>query len=228
MSSALRSILRPLVSSQAVLRAAPLAATQQRSFSQTMPRNSALTSKTGQTGVAVLGTGLAAYLVSKEILILHAETVVIASLGIVTYALIKKVGGDVAASLDERAKTIQDNLSAGRVARIQHLETEIAEQESIKNMMPALGEIFNINRELNNASRELAYRSEKHEAREAAIKQLNEIVQIEAAMRAEEQSELVRQLEREVLESIKGQEGAIIEKCIQDLKALGQKQAAAK
>lgn len=217
---ALRSVLRPL----GALRAAPLALTQQqRAFSQITPRHNVLASKTGQTGAAVLGGGLAAYLISKEILILHAETVVIASLGLVTYALIKKLGGDVAASLDERAKNIHDALNQGRSKRIQQLEAEIADQESVRNMMQGIGEIFTINRELNNANRELIFRTEKHEAREAAVKQLNEIMQIEAAMRAEEQSELVRQLEREVLESIKGQEGVIIDRCISDLKSLSQR-----
>ena len=42
-------------------------------------------------------------------------------------------------------------------------------------------------------------------AREAAVKQLNDMVQIEAAQRAEEQEELVKTLEAEVLASLKGQ-----------------------
>jgi hypothetical protein len=40
----------------------------------------------------------------SQIIIFHYETVVVASVAGVTYLLIKKVGGDIAAMLDERAK----------------------------------------------------------------------------------------------------------------------------
>lgn len=50
-----------------------------------------LADKTGKTGAAVLTAGLGAYLVSQEILILHNETVVVASVGAVTYGIMKKV-----------------------------------------------------------------------------------------------------------------------------------------
>jgi F-type H+-transporting ATPase subunit b len=63
-----------------------------------------LDAKTGNTGFALLSGGVAAYLLSKEILIFHAETVVVFSIGAVTAALIKNFGKDIAASLDERSK----------------------------------------------------------------------------------------------------------------------------
>lgn len=64
---------------------------QHRSLQTSTPATSLLEGKTGQTGAAVLGTGLAAYLVSKEVIIFHAETVVVAAIGAVTYGVMKNV-----------------------------------------------------------------------------------------------------------------------------------------
>ena len=74
---------------------APLAvrsvASSTRALRTAAPAASLLSDKTGQTGAAVLGGGLAAYLVSKEVIIFHAETVVVAAIGAVTYGIMHKV-----------------------------------------------------------------------------------------------------------------------------------------
>ena len=106
------------------------------------PNASFWSSKTGKTGLPLLGVGAAAYLISQEVggrrarivkcfcclgrglvlgrliwggwrarqltlpqvLIFHYETIVVASVFGVAYVGIKKLGGGVAAALDERAK----------------------------------------------------------------------------------------------------------------------------
>ena len=125
-------------------------------------QNDLLESKTGKTGAAALGLGLAAYLASKEvstrrlrqaveapiptwannrvafeltvcrlqILILHNESVVVASIAAVTYGLMKYAGPDIAATLDERAQGIHTSLEQGRKARIAAIEAEIEAQVS--------------------------------------------------------------------------------------------------
>lgn len=215
--------LRALTRASGLVRAAPAvtrAVPTVRQLSQTPRPQNLLTEKTGQTGVAVLGAGLAAYLISKEIIVLHAETVVVASVAGVTYMLMKKAGPGIAAALDERAKAIADSLSVGKIKRIQKLEDDIKEQENIKSELQCTGEIYDINRELNNMQRELEYRVNKQAARDAAIKQLDEMVRISSEQRAAEQAELVAKLEKEVIEALKGQESALLSKCVQDLKKL--------
>eukprot|EP00054_Salpingoeca_dolichothecata_P015512 m.89573 g.89573 ORF g.89573 m.89573 type:complete len:220 (+) comp21528_c1_seq1:2-661(+) len=205
---------------RASTRAAPVtAAVANRNFSTT-PTPRFLSEKTGQTGATVLGLGAAAYLLSKEVVILHSETVVVVSMAGVTYGLVKYAGGEVAAMLDERAQNIHNNLSQGRNNRIAALEAEIATQEGIKEMLNSVDEIYDIHRELNAMEREVAFRMDKKSARDAAVKQLTEIIAIEASERANEQKELVAQLRADVLAGLKGQESAILQKCIQDLTTL--------
>ena len=119
---------------------------QQRQISQSLPARSALTSKTGQTGLAVLGAGVAAYLLSKEILVLHYESVVVASVAGVTYLAIKKAGGSVASALDERAKSIQETLTVSRTKKIDQLQQDIADQKSNLQLVDSVQEVFDINR----------------------------------------------------------------------------------
>lgn len=63
-----------------------------------------------------------------QILILHNESVVVASIAAVTYGLMKYAGPDIAATLDERAQSIHTSLEQGRKARITAIEAEIEEQ----------------------------------------------------------------------------------------------------
>eukprot|EP00051_Salpingoeca_urceolata_P032857 m.17788 g.17788 ORF g.17788 m.17788 type:complete len:280 (+) comp5547_c0_seq1:1837-2676(+) len=222
-TSLLRAGLRAVRPASATLlraaRPAAAAPVQERFLHQT-PQNNFLEGKTGQTGAAVLTAGVAATLLSKEILILHNETIVVASVGLVTALLINKVGGSVGAALDDRAKNILDTLGASRTARIEALEAQIQEQEETLATISGIPEIFEINRHLADMSRELSYRTERKATRDAAVEQLEGMLKIETAELAQEQADLVNQLEAEVVASLKSQEDAILAKCITDLKTL--------
>ena len=61
------------------------------------------------------------------------------------------------------------------------------------------------------------------EARDAAEKQLRDILQIEGALRKQEQDNLIAALERDVVASIKGSEAVVLNKCLSDLRSLAQR-----
>jgi hypothetical protein len=63
-----------------------------------------LESKTGKTGALVLGAGLTAAAFSKELLILHNESVVAGCFFAALFTLYRVVGGSVNDMLSERAK----------------------------------------------------------------------------------------------------------------------------
>eukprot|EP00730_Choanoeca_flexa_P003460 TRINITY_DN11416_c4_g4_i5.p1 TRINITY_DN11416_c4_g4~~TRINITY_DN11416_c4_g4_i5.p1 ORF type:complete len:222 (+),score=89.58 TRINITY_DN11416_c4_g4_i5:52-717(+) len=219
------SLVRAARATATKLSAAPMAVTATRGLKMTAPQQSdLLESKTGKTGAAVLGLGLAAYLASKEILILHNETVVVASVAAVTYGLMKYAGKDIAATLDERAQNIQTGLEQGRKARIAAIEAEIEEQQALKASVDNIGEIFDINRELNDMTRELTYRQQLHAVRNEAEDHLTQMYNLESSLRQSEQNEIVNWIEAEVLASLKGQEDAIMKQCITDLEALAKAQ----
>lgn len=195
-------------------------AIQQRNLSWTLPKSNLLASKTGNLGTGLLGGALAAYLISKEIIVLHYESVVVLSMGTVTYLAIKKAGGGIGDMLDDHSKGIYTTLKESRTKRMAQIEADIAEQKAVPSMLEGLGEFFNVNREINDIAREIEFRTHKQEAYSAAIKELNGVIKLEASERAREQADLVNALEAAVLAGLKGQEGAILKQCIADIEKL--------
>eukprot|EP00056_Hartaetosiga_gracilis_P013885 m.234090 g.234090 ORF g.234090 m.234090 type:complete len:218 (-) comp13912_c0_seq9:279-932(-) len=197
---------------------APLTAT--RALQTSAPRQDLLMSKTGQTGAAVLTAGMAAYLVSQEVIILHNETVVVAALGAVTYGLIKNVGGSIGAQLDERAQNIYNAINAGKNARIAALEAEIENQKAVKASFEGIADFFDAVRTYEDVKRELAFREEKLNVYNDAVTALDRMVSVEASVRAKEQAEIVNWLMAEIPKSLVGKEDAILENCITELDAM--------
>ena len=74
----------------------------------------------GTTGAAVLGLGLGAAAVSKEIIVLDADVLAGGFLAGVSYVLVKKAGPSVIEALDNRAKGIHTTMSEGKM---EHFET---------------------------------------------------------------------------------------------------------
>ena len=96
-------------------------------------------------------------------------------------------------------------------------------QKATPDQLAAVGELFDISRELDVMNREITFRQAKHDTAAAALKELTDFVKIESEVKNAEQAELVAQLEAEVLQGLKGQEGAILKQCIADLDALAAK-----
>ena len=96
-------------------------------------------------------------------------------------------------------------------------------QKATPDQLAAVGELFDISRELDVMNREIAFRQGKHDTAAAALKELTDFVKIETEVKNAEQAELVAALEASVLEGLKGKEGAILKQCIADLDALAAK-----
>eukprot|EP00043_Microstomoeca_roanoka_P005102 m.53588 g.53588 ORF g.53588 m.53588 type:complete len:220 (-) comp12811_c0_seq1:1338-1997(-) len=213
---ALRSLAR--VAASPVQRTALVAS--QRSLKTTPVPQSLVSEKTGKTGAAVLTAGLGAYLLSQEVIILHHETIVVASVGAVTYGIISKAGKDIGAMLDERAQGILDSISAGRKAQIAALEKQIEQQKKLKTSMEGVPDFFDAVREYEAMRRELAFREEQYAAYQNTLGQLENMISIESSVRAREQNEIINFLTAEVPKALKGKEDAILNKCIADLQQL--------
>eukprot|EP00041_Stephanoeca_diplocostata_P001196 m.19069 g.19069 ORF g.19069 m.19069 type:complete len:216 (-) comp11702_c0_seq1:168-815(-) len=202
------------------LRATPLASgVARRALSTTKPALM-MEKSTGQTGLAaVVGLGALAA-ISQEILILHSESVVVGSLGLMTYVLYKKAGPVIAESLDAPGKAVLENMSVGKNAKIEALTAQLEEEKMVPAKLAGLKDLFEVSRELNAMTRELEYRQTKHATAAAALSELNLVVKIENDVRAQEQASIVKELEEAVLSGLKGMEKDILNQCVADLDAL--------
>ena len=72
-----------------------------------------LNERTGETGAAVLGVGLLATGISKEMIVLDADVVAGASLFICASVLGKKLSPAIIKALDDRAKNIHSTMNEG-------------------------------------------------------------------------------------------------------------------
>eukprot|EP00911_Craspedida_sp_UC1_P000852 UC1_evm1s648 len=140
--------------------------------------------------------------------------------------MIQKAGGMISESLDERATTILDALNVGKNQRVAALEAQIASAEEEKQSLKGFEEVFAVHRELNDMNRELTFRMQQHNARDAVEKQLNDFVALESAVRQAEQAEIVAQLEADVMTVLSGKSDDILKKCVADLTDLSKAQKA--
>ncbi len=65
-------------------------------------------------------------------------------MGLVGYFLYKKAGGAVGSALDERSKQIYDSLSKAKQDGIKSLESKLAEEKAVPEMMSSLTTIFEV------------------------------------------------------------------------------------
>lgn len=177
--------------------------------------------KTGDSGKWCLGIGLGAYILSKEYLIIHDETLLAVVLLSTVAWLYKKVGPMVGAMLDDYAQEILDQLNQGRVAKMAHLEEEIKLQESVEPMLKVGKDVFEILRENNAMELELEYRSRIHHVYNEVKKRLDYQVELEDLKKQLEQEHIVSWVKNAVIKSITPQqEKQTIVQCIKELKAL--------
>eukprot|EP00040_Diaphanoeca_grandis_P038240 m.256110 g.256110 ORF g.256110 m.256110 type:complete len:218 (-) comp34068_c0_seq1:263-916(-) len=191
-----------------------------RQFSQSHVVKSEVSKFTGQTGLAVGGVGLGAFLMSKEIIVIHSETVVVVALGIMTKVLYDKAGPGIAEFLDGRSDGVLGSMSEGAVAKKNGVEEALAIAKATPESLSGVADLFDIARELDAINRELAFRDVQHDTRNAAVKELEDFIKIESDVKAAEQSEMIAALQFEILNGLKGQEGAILKQCVADLAAL--------
>ncbi|XP_065838388.1 ATP synthase F(0) complex subunit B1, mitochondrial-like [Oscarella lobularis] len=177
--------------------------------------------KTGKSGPWVLGAGLAAYAVSKEILIIHSETLVVASVLGVGYYLMKRVGGPLSEYLDQSSQEILETMNSGRVAQMRDLEECIEAEKNVEDIYSIRKDIFDILKQNNVIALETEYRRRQAQVASEVTKRLNYQVDLENLERRLEQDYIVDYVEKAVKASITPQQEAdTLNQCISDLRSL--------
>jgi len=181
----------------------------------------ALHEKTGETGKFVLGTGLAAYALSKELLIIHDETVLALVMGGTILWLVRMTGKGIAEYLDGYSKGILDMFQEGRDKSMENITQAIEDEKAVEGMLECRKDIIEIMRENNAMALELDYRNRLHEVAREVKKRLDYQYEIEALERKIEQEHIIDWVEQQVVKSITPQqEKESINQCVKDLKAM--------
>ncbi|CAB4005307.1 ATP synthase F(0) complex subunit B1, mitochondrial-like, partial [Paramuricea clavata] len=177
--------------------------------------------KTGESGTWCLGIGLGAYILSKEYLVLHEETLLAVVLLSTMAWLYKKAGPTVSQLLDDYAQEILEQLNQGRIAKMAQLEEEIKLQESVEPMLKVGKDVFEIIRENNVMELEHEYRSRLHQVHNEVKKRLDYQVELEDLKKRLLQEHIVTWVKDAVIKSITpAQEKQTITQCIKELKTL--------
>eukprot|EP00127_Corallochytrium_limacisporum_P006125 Clim_evm74s218 gene=Clim_evmTU74s218 len=180
--------------------------------------NNVMSQKTGQTGGILFSGALGVYLFSKEILILHSETVVLGCFGAFVYLVYSKAGDGIREFFTTRAADIENELSQARFAavdgikeQIESLQYNVAAEELTKDS-------YQIAQDANEMAAELAVRLSKHEYRNQAVKYLDFLIETEKSEARKEQDELVAYVEDAVRKGMTPKiEEENLELCIKQL-----------
>jgi hypothetical protein len=138
--------------------------------------------------------------------------------------LYNKAGPSVAASLDERADSIEASLSIAKADKIAELTAAIAEEKTVPDSLAAISEIFAINKEVAKMSAEVAYRTDLAANEEAVHKELNFLMAVENETKNAEKQLLIDQIVAGVLAGAAAEEDAILKGCVANLSALSASQ----
>ncbi|CAH3104512.1 unnamed protein product [Pocillopora meandrina] len=183
--------------------------------------SSLLKEKTGETGHKLLAGGFLTYILSKEILILHDETLLAVVMFGTMYWVYLKVSQPVADFLDSYSQGILARFNGYKEKRIEMLTSTIEEASQVEYLHSARTDIVEIMRENNAMSLELKYRNRLHEVAREVTKRLDYQAEIEAFHQRNAQAHIVDWVEKEVVKSISPQlEKESVSQCIRDLKAM--------
>ncbi|KAJ7331764.1 hypothetical protein JRQ81_013944 [Phrynocephalus forsythii] len=177
--------------------------------------------KTGVTGPYMLGTGLALYMLSKEIYVINHETIVsLCFLGFAIFA-VKKYGPAVAAFAD---KINEEQLAAAEEVKndmINHLEQTIQSEKKEQWRAEGFHYIFDAKRYNVAMLLEANYRERLLTVYNEVKRRLDYHVAVRHLKQRMEQDHMINWVEQSVIQSITPQqEKESITKCILDLKTL--------
>ncbi|XP_065070666.1 ATP synthase F(0) complex subunit B1, mitochondrial-like [Rhopilema esculentum] len=177
--------------------------------------------KAGVSAATIFGAGLTATLLSKEILIIHEETLLAAVMGGTIFFLARKFGKQVGEALDEQSQNILDAMNEGRNARIKAYEEAIADEKSVEAVYSCRDQIYEVLKENNSMKMELEYRENVNKVYEEVKKRLDFQVELQQLKKNLEQEHIVSWLENVVVKSITPQqEKDALAQCIKDVKLL--------
>jgi len=182
--------------------------------------------KAGVSASTVFGVGFTAYLLSKEILIIHEETLLAAVMGGTIYYMVKSFGKQVADGLDGYSKNVLDAMNEGRNIKIKSLEQAIVEEKAVEDTYSCRDQIYEVLQENNSMNMEVEYRTNVNTVFEEVKKRLDYQVELQQLQRQLEQEHIVNWLEDTVIKSITPQqEKDALAQCIIDIKGLSAERA---
>ncbi|THK32841.1 ATP synthase subunit b, mitochondrial [Diachasma alloeum] len=180
--------------------------------------------KTGYTGPYAFFFGVTTYLVSKEIYVLEHEFYTGVSVFIMSVAIVKKLGPQLAAYLDEGMDKEEAELQATRTSEIQSHQEFIDHVKKEKWRTEAQAWIVDAKKENIKIQLEAAYRERIHRVYTEVKKRLDYQLQIANVERRVAQKHMSEWIINSVLKAITPeQEKATLQQCIAELQGLAPK-----
>jgi hypothetical protein len=100
-------------------------------------------------------------------------------LGFVVYKLHGLMGPKAAEFFDDRAKGVLETMSSGKNAEMDDLQAQLDAAKAVPAQLEGIKDMFEISRDLNDMSRELAYRQGVHAVQAAAVQELDNFMKVE-------------------------------------------------
>jgi len=185
--------------------------------------------KTGVTGPYLFGFGFATYVFSKEIWIIEHNFTHFLSFWMAMWIIVYKFGGQIGDYLDKRGEALEDRDWWKPLSKAKDdLKRGIEEHEKAIWREDGQKYLFEAKRENVDLQLESVYRQRLAEVYQAVKKRMDYMVEVESTQRRVQQQHMVQWIVNSVMSSITPQqEKESLTKCIQDLKAISVKFAAA-
>ena len=175
----------------------------------------------GVTGTWTLGLGILTTLISKEYIILHAESIIaVIDLGIIVL-LYRRFGTPIAQYLDAQIKETRDLLYKERDDMVVDLEDKITAEAKTEDTLNVRHDLYELEKETNLLNLAVEYQKRQEAVNKEVRNRLEYQLQLERFQRRFEQELLVDWLNKQVVSSITAeQEKATISQCISTLKSI--------
>ncbi|XP_065655083.1 ATP synthase F(0) complex subunit B1, mitochondrial [Hydra vulgaris] len=182
--------------------------------------------KAGSSGASIMIAGAAAYLISKEIMVVNDEFMLLILMSAVGYNLTKAVAGSVGKALDAERSTILESMNQGKYNQIASLKQVIDSHKEAKDALKYQEEFFDIIKANNEMKQEIAYRSNLHEVETEVKKRLDYQIDMQKLELSIEEQHVCSWVEQKVIASISPkQESDALNQCIIDLNLLAEGRA---
>jgi len=192
--------------------------TQANALINAIPGNSMLT----KTGVVALGAGLFAVGISKELILIHPETIIVGCFGGIVYLLSQQLAPVIKGELESYIDNIRKAVNENREKEIASFHDEIQKLKDVELAVPLTKELFSMHKEIVLMNKTLAEYNVRKNTINSIKSKMDAIAALEAQQRASEQGELLGLLRSRVMTAIKDpkfQEN-YLKKCISDIESM--------
>ncbi|KAI6646671.1 ATP synthase F(0) complex subunit B1, mitochondrial [Oopsacas minuta] len=190
----------------------------------TVPKRSIqkfLEPRLGVTGTWTLGLGILTTLISKEYLILHAETIVAVVDFTIIVVLYRKFGTPIANYLDAQIKEVRDLLYKERDDRVVSLEDKITAEGKTEDTLSVRHDLYELEKETNLLALQVEFLKRQETVNKEVKNRLEYQLHLERFQRRFEQDLLVDWLNKQVVSAITPeQERTTVTQCISTLKSI--------